>query len=269
MENNSEIPKHYRSIEPLWRVAKLFKPSREVFPVGIREFDFAMAGGLRDGELITISGRTGEGKTTFAQDITINLSKSGIPSVWFTYEMSPYYLNQKFIQMGHSPTDPLIYSPLKLMEEDLVFIDQEVVKASEERAVKVVFIDHLHYLIPLSQEFNSSLLVGKVVRSLKTMAVKRNVIVFLIAHTKKIYQDESLDLSSIRDSSLIAQESDYVFLVERIKEKHRRAEEEHGSIYTNQTRVSLAKNRRTGKVVYITCNFVKGRFVPITHVYEE
>jgi hypothetical protein len=185
-----------------------------------------------------------------AQILTANFDKMGIPSLWFSYECNPWYLKEKFEQMGCDKS-LLAYSPVELVANTLDFIDTRIDEAIRHYGCKAVFIDHLHYLIPLDQSINSSLLIGGIVRELKKMAVKKDITIFLIAHTKKIYQDERLDLSSIRDSSLISQEADYVFLIERIK-KNDKIMGASGSEWTNQTKVAIAKNRRTGKLVYST-----------------
>jgi len=248
------------TIELLEEVAKRFIPSNEVYPLGIDDFDYSMDGGIRGGELIVVSGQTGSGKTLYCQTLSVNLSKKGVPSLWFSFEMNPYYLLKKFKQMCKD--DLYIYSPIDLIQNSIEFIDQEIKEATEEKACKIIFIDHLHYLIPLNQTLNSSLLIGAVVRELKKIAIKRDVIIFLIAHTKKIYQDERLELSSIRDSGIIACEADYVFLIERLK-KEQKVLDKRGTEWTNQTKISLAKNRRTGKMIYITCNYQENKLIPI------
>lgn len=260
-----------KTVDKLFEVAKLFKPSTEVFPIGISEFDTAMDGGFRGGELVIISGPTGMGKTLYAQVLTTNLNKVSIPNLWFTYEMSPWYLKEKFVKMGETSKSP-IYSPVQLLDGTIKFIDQEIKEAIEEYACKVIFIDHLHYLIPLQNVGNSSLMIGGIVRELKKIAIKRDVIIVLIAHTKKIYQDEKLDLSSIRDSSLVSQESDYVFLVERLKREENTKKLDTkpvDTIWTNNTKIQLAKNRRTGKLFYVIFQYTNNTLIPISNSYDE
>ena len=262
-----------RTIEKLFAVGDMNKPSTEYVPMGIREFDRVMDGGMRGGELIVISGETGQGKTLFAQTITCNLNKIDIPNLWFSYEMSPYYLKTKFVQMGQTLNDP-IFSPIILSNGTIDFITEEIQEAVDEEGYKVVFIDHLHYLIPLQQSINASLLIGGIVRELKKIAVKFNIIIILIAHTKKIYQDEELSLSSVRDSSLVCQESDYVFLVQRIKvepPKNKKLDmilkPPTGNEWTNETKINLAKNRRTGQMIYLDFQYINGVLIPITKIY--
>lgn len=260
-----------KTIELLKEVAERFEPSAEVYPIGIQKFDDAMEGGLRDGDLVVVSGQTGHGKTLYCQVLAVNLSKRTVPSLWFSYEINPYYLYKKFKDIEEE--ELLVYSPISLIQNSLEFINQEIKEAVEEKACKVVFIDHLHYLIPLQQSLNSSLLIGGIVRELKQIAIKQNIVIFLIAHTKKIYQDESLSLASIRDSSLVSQEADYVFLIERLKKDEKKKEFERdyqGTEWTKQTKISLAKNRRTGKMLFITCNYQNNTLIPcVFKDYEQ
>jgi replicative DNA helicase len=261
-----EMMRAGKTVYPLPYVASRYKSTGDFIKSGIGCFDEVMDGGLRGGELVVISGQTGQGKTLYAQTLTANFEKIEIPTLWFTYEMSPYYLNQKFVSMGVDKgwSDTKIFAPIELPSGKLDFVEVEI-KEAMEYGCRVVFIDHLHYLVPLDSGVNTSLFVGSIVRGLKQLAVKYDITICLIAHTKKIYQDEELSLSSIRDSSLIAQEADYVFLVERMREdKKKKALYDDGqSKYTgtdwlNTTKVQIAKNRRTGKLIYQIFSFDNG-----------
>ncbi len=251
-------------VEKLSVLAAQNKPTNEFYPIGFPLFDSAMDGGLRQGNLVVVSGRTGEGKTTFCQQISVNLSNAGIPTLWFSYEMEPYYLQENFYKITSG--DISVYSPIQLISNTIEFIGRVIEEGWDEHACKVVFIDHLHYLIPLIEAKNSSLLIGGIVRELKKLAISQRAVIFLIAHTKKIYQGEELDLSSIRDSSLVAQEADFVYLIER-KRKDRankllQVVETEGDIFENSTKIQLAKNRKTGKLVFLNCEFIENKFSP-------
>jgi len=272
-----------KTINRLYLVAQKYKDTSKAISIGIEEFDNDMAGGIRAGELIVVSGQTGQGKTTFCQTLTMSLAKNDINSLWFSYEMSPDYLQDKFIEMGYEPEHG-IFAPVALIDGTLKFLETEILEAKKDRDCKVVFIDHLHYLIPLSNKDNSSLVIGAIVRGLKQIAMAQRVTVFLVAHTKKIYQGEEMDLSSVRDSSLVCQEADFVFLVEREKfivDKPRKKKNEwekddfvepfkpYGSDWTNNTKVYLAKNRRTGKMTRMIFQFSNGQLIPYTSIYGQ
>jgi len=256
------------TIDKLSVLAAKNRPDEDFFPIGFPLFDSAMDGGVRGGELITVSAQTGEGKSSWCQQVSTNLSKNGVPSLWLSYEMGLYYLQEKFKKITED--DLSIYAPKDLISNEISIIKEWIDEASEEKACKVVFIDHLHYLIPLSGVENSSMLVGAVVRGLKRLAIETNTIIFLIAHTKKIYQGEELNLSSIRDSSLVAQESDYVFLIKREKKPvGGKMDGNEGSTYLNESTIYLAKNRRKGELLYLKCFYENGVFKPIITIYAE
>lgn len=254
-------------IKPLSIVAERHKPSSDVFPTGYIDFDNAMDGGWRGGELIVVSGRTGEGKTTWCQNVSMMYASRDIPSLWFSFEMSPWYLKQKF-ELISDVDGKELYAPEELMAHNLEDIEKKILSGIQQYACKVVFIDHLHYLTPLKTfGENVSFAVGNIVRELKLMAVKHDVIIVLIAHTKKIDGEEELSLSSIRDSSLISQEADYVFLIERLKlEKKLKLMASQGTDWTNEAKIQLAKNRRKGELFYKKFRMQEGVF---TNTEEE
>ncbi len=255
-------------ILPLRLVAEWNRPSTTLYPSGFSVFDTAMAGGFRGGELNVISGPTSQGKTSWSQQLTANFDAKGLRTIWFTYEMSPFHLQNKFdVILGGKQSNDIL-APMNELEGSLEYIREYVKKAVEFGCV-AVFIDHLHYLVPLTASANVSLLIGGIVRELKKLAVSQNVCIFLIAHSRKVYADEQLDLNSIRDSSLIAQEATYVYLVERVrKEQLKRGRLDMptlptvGDVYGNQTRITLAKNRTTGQSLFQVFDYADGKYTP-------
>jgi len=234
----------------IYALAEDYRPTGKPIMTGIKPFDQAMDGGVRGGELVTISGMSGHGKTTFALNLTRIMAESGVPALWFTYEMNPWYLADKFKKMGVDENIKL-YIPTKHNQNSMDWIRNHITTAYSEYATKIVFIDHLHYLIPLGDYRNNALTVGSIVRDLKNIAVETDTIIFLIAHMRRLATGEKVNIDAIRDSALIANESDYTYLVERLKKKS--TKKEFGSIddpfesdLSNYAKVQLAKNRRTG-----------------------
>lgn len=248
-------------VKPIFEVAEEFRPTGKPVMTGNRDFDEAMDGGVRGGELITISGQSGHGKTSYALWMTKAIADSGVPCLWFTYEMNPWYLKEKFVQLGAEPS-LATYVPIKHSSNSADFIKEHIQAAIEKYACKVVFIDHLHYLIPPENEQNISLVIGGVVRKLKQLAVETDTVIYLIAHMRKLQVGEKVDVNAVRDSALIINESDYVYLVERLKKKEKQKLQEMlpGDDITNVCRVSLGKNRRTGKLFHRLFHVDEGKF---------
>lgn len=170
----------------------------------------AAIGGFRGGELIAVSGPTKGGKTLFAQTLTVNFAKQQVFPLWFSFEVPARQFLTQFKQL------PLIYMPSKLKAHALSWLEERIQESFEKYNTRVVFLDHLHYLVDLARIKNPSIEIGQVIRCLKTLAVQSEFIIFLLAHTTKGKKNEAdLSYESIRDSSFVSQESDSVFMIKR------------------------------------------------------
>ena len=184
---------------------------------------------FRDGELIAISGPTKNGKTLLAQTLTVNFGKQNHPPLWFTFEVPAHQFLAQFPQV------PVLYMPAKLKPHALDWLEDRIVESFEKYRTRIVFIDHLHYLLDLARMRTPSIEIGAVVRRLKGIAVNREMVIFLLCHTIKGKQDGTLSYESIRDSSFVSQESDTVFMIKRTPEEGE-----------NTARLRVEFHRRTG-----------------------
>lgn len=213
-----------------------------------------MVGGFEGGELNVISGKTGGGKTLFAQTLTKNFSDQGIKSLWFSYEMPPYNFLKRF------PSIPEAYMPQILTARDPRWIEARIWEAKLKYDTRIVFIDHLHYLVDMARMQNMSIEIGEIMRSLKKIAIKHNIVLFLIAHTKMTNEDDELGLGSVRDSGMIECEADNVFYVWRNMKR---------DIF-NQSILKIAKNRKLGIVgKKIDLQFVNGYLMELEKRTDE
>lgn len=241
-------------------------------------------GGVKGGELIIWSGPTKSGKSTSLQAMSYLQAKNGFPTLWFSLEMSWQELTEKFRAMdGDSKvsgdaTDLPIYYPIDNRQLSLEWLEAKIKKAKDELNVACVFIDHLHFLVPLGKTNESvSFLIGGIVRELKRIAVRNNIPIFLICHTKKIDVGIAPDINSIRDSSFVAQESDFTFIIWRVRKdsnsKKKKADydvfDDLGEdVYTNLSVISLEANRRTGKTKKMLFGMTGGMFYPSEEYYN-
>lgn len=211
--------------------------------------------GFQKGDLITITAPTGMGKTSFSQYLTVKFSDQKIRSLWFSYEVSVPNFLMKF---GANLPDG--YLPKVLTERNITWIERKIVEGIVKFGTQVVFIDHLHYLFNLRDSKNVSLEIGDIMRGLKIIAKKYSITIFIMAHTGKQREDGTVGLESIRDSSFVGQESDTVIALWRVREKQTKVDiQQNGIKFTNETMVSLVKNRATGhlgsfKTVYAEGN---------------
>jgi replicative DNA helicase len=229
-------------------------PPVKFFSVNIPTLD-KLVDGFREGDLVTISSPTKQGKTTLAQSLTHDFAEKDIPCLWFSWELTKREFMEKF-----GDTMPFFSLPKNLMGNSVEWVEKKVVESIAKFGTKIVFLDHLHFIVDLktiSQRSGVSLVIGGVMRELKRIALKWNICIFLIAHVTKInFEKESPSLSDIRDSSFIAQESDTVLMIWRKMDKKTKE-------YSVESVLSVQANRRNGNCGKINIVFDKGRFVEL------
>lgn len=188
--------------------------------------------GFELGELIVLSGPTKNGKSLLFQTLTAGFLKSEIYSLWFSYEMPARQLLARF------PVPlPFFYLPEKLDGRVLAWLEMYIQQAKDKYGCKIAFIDHLHFLVDMARSKNASLEIGTVIRGLKQIAIRQDIVIFLAAHMTKMPLDKTPSYNDLRDSSFIAQESDVVLMLWRLRE---------GQEYTNRATLKIEFSRRTG-----------------------
>lgn len=219
------------------------------YPIGFPVFDNALKGGVRDGDLVVVTGLSGEGKTLTVQNITINLSKDAHKCVWFSYEVILDNLYAKFKDMGVDDAHLLVYTPKKNTSGNLEWVQEKVREAKEKYGAKFVFIDHIDYLSPKNIRSGDQhrMILRQICQELKTMAIENELIIFLIAHVKKV-QGRQIEMQDIAEASGIYQLADVVIAVSRSKIKQDGQTESY-EVAGNIGALRMLKNRVTGEFV--------------------
>lgn len=232
----------------------------ESYKTNLSVFDEALGGGIAIGDLILIVGRTGEGKTSFAQDLTVSFVKGSpsAPGLWFSFEVLPRPLANKFKELGLTSADP-VYMPYTIEEDNTEWIAKLAAATRAAKGVKVVVIDHLGFITSkkTNKNMNQSAVITQTARDLKRLAVQHGMVVILLAHIRKTFSKVPT-LEDVKDSSGPAQEADAVFIIDRLKNA---ADRGMSNYFQGETRITLAKNRRTGITPSILCQYQNGRFV--------
>jgi energy-coupling factor transporter ATP-binding protein EcfA2 len=227
------------------------------YPTGYPKIDDALNGGMREGDLIVVTGKSGFGKTSLSQAISYRLASNKIPCLWFSYEVLLKELWGKFTGMG-AMDDLMTYTPIKNVSGRIDWITKKIVEAKEKYKIKAVFIDHLGFLAPSfenkSVASNYSLYLGAVCRELKKVAVDENIIVVLMVHLRKS-NNEDPNMDDIGHSAAISQESDAILLINR---KLASSPDENGNIYRDTSKLKILKNRRTGMAIEIDIKMRNG-----------
>lgn len=211
----------------------------EAYPIGF--FNGVMKGGVRAGDLIVITGKSGDGKTMLAMNITLNLDKISIPTLWFSYEVSLNNLLAKFKQMGISDKT-LIYTPKKNITGNVGWIKEKIIEAQQKYSVKVIFIDDLTFLTPTTSKNSDQyrMVIGNICQELKFMSVDLNIVIFLMAHVKKTYGRE-IEMEDTAESSAPFQKCDYMMAIRRADK-----DENWGGATVKNNTIKLLKNRPFG-----------------------
>lgn len=201
--------------------------------------------GFRKGQLVVLSGPPKNGKTAFCQTITRNMVKEKHKCLWFSYELGYEELFGKF------PLENLnFYVPNYLESGNVDWIEDKIIEAKQKYGLDAVFIDHLDFLrdteVMKGISLNLSTYVGSIVQKVKRMAVKHEVIIFLMSHIRKNkWSNNELPSSEeIRDSGQITQLADTVLMVIRKRPRSADSDEMYDE---NKALVGIMENRHNGK----------------------
>lgn len=223
----------------------------KVIPTGYPSLD-AILKGFIPGQLIVMSAATKSGKTSFCMELTDKM-KAENPA-WMSFEETMPELLIKFKE-NHG-WYPHLYAPLQMKGNTIEWVEKKIVEAKVKFDSKLFFIDHLHFIVPMTSE-RQDLAIGVAMRELKRMARDWNVVIVLIAHIKKVRVDRSPTLEDLRDSSFVAQEADTVIMLYR----HAFRDDEGDMSVTNNVNVSVLANRRTGKTGNVKMIYENGKFL--------
>src|SRR3990167_1145301 len=163
--------------------------------------------GFMAGEMVVITGQTKMGKTSLARTLTERFLEQEHQCLWFSYE-EPY---QQFLS-SFDPL-PLFYLPRQLTKSSPEWIEERIAEAKAKYDIKAVFVDHLGYLIDVFKLRNASLEIGTIVRQIRSLALKYNLVLFLLHHVRRIDSKKEPTYQDLRDSELIAGEASAVLVI--------------------------------------------------------
>ena len=227
----------FKELQRLMMAAKPFPevseegitPIRDILPIAkehivlgkkirgvITGYDYldAMLEGFRPGDLIILSGKTGTGKTFISQAFAMNMAEKGDEVMFFSLEMLPSELVQRFIALEANAELSHFASAFKgsaLLDDERRDIDNSISRlenrpiyfytgdrglnfaaleqvtttAVKKYNAQIIIIDHLHYFVRGSAE-GRSVEIGDLVRQIKLLARRLEIPIFLISHLRKI-----------------------------------------------------------------------------------
>jgi len=189
--------------------------------------------GFVEGELILVSGRPKSGKTLFLQTLTSHFADIDKKVLWFSYEVPARQFLDSF------PELPEGYMPRQIEMANIWWLEQKVYEAKLKYNARIVMIDYLHYLVDMSRIRNASLEVGNIYRRLKLLAIKHQIIIFLVSHLRKVEAGAEPQGEDIRDSNFSLGEPDTVLMLWRLLDNSKNG-------VSNEARLKVEMTRRTG-----------------------
>jgi replicative DNA helicase len=233
------------------------------YAIGYPILDEAMKGGVREGDLIVVTGLSGCGKTTLCQNISLNLSKELLPSLWFSYEVMIDNVYAKFKEMGVPGEYFMIFTPKRNTTGQLNWVKDKIKEGFEKEFTKFVFIDHLDFILPtrLNNGDQERIIVRNICTELKEIAMELKVVIFLVAHVRKTPRDREVEMQDVAESRAAYQIPDYILVVSRNYDL-----EKVGPIkievHNNLGMVRILKNRLTGSLVRMNFELKNNIIIP-------
>ncbi len=269
--NNAEEPGIDYVIE-LADVKREKEKEEDIIKTGIMEFDEVLKGGLRCGQLFMLTGKSGQGKSTFASQILAEALNQNIRVFAYSGELD----NEDFQDCLNSQLagdDNTIAEKNEFGKDDyylpdevderiknwyrgrMFIYDNNRIVTSEKgkltelirsviirKGVQLVLIDNLMTAMDYVKNQNDlHLAQTNFVAEIKAIAQQYHIIVIMIAHPRKQgtgeAKDKDLENDDIAGSSNITNLADIVASYSRAK-----AEDDYDSV------LQVTKNRKTGRM---------------------
>ena len=185
------------------------------FPTGFPELDRMTGGGLKEGQLAIIAGRTGGGKTVLGMNILTHVAKSGTPVVAFSLEMSDQDLVMRSILSegrehgDHGSFEVVRKLPLYVDATSNVTargITAKIKLLASRHKAKVFVVDYLQLLgTDGGSRETRERIVADMSRSLKICAKETAVAIIALSQVN--------ESGELRESRAIEQDADLVLHV--------------------------------------------------------
>ena len=219
---------------------------------GVWELDKALKGGICFGQVCLLTGKRGDGKSTFMSNIFAEAIDQGIGAFAYSGELPGFHfkawLNCQLAGNSHmssrddgfggtewyldSDTDKrisewyrgrtFIFDNTVIDGEETESLLETIRKVVSRKNIKLVCIDNLMTAMDIVEDQNNLYLAqSNFVRELKDIAIKYDIAVILVAHPRKTGKDEKgadFDNDIVSGSSNITDRVDIVLNYSRAKE---------------------------------------------------
>jgi len=246
-------------------------------PTGFKDLD-KKTNGWQEPDLVIIAARPGMGKTSLALSSFLSIARQGVPTGFFSLEMSDIQLFHRMLSMdSHVPLwkikDPGLLNPVekqkvydsrdRLAELNYYVDDRPGLSINEVRSVarrwvrrygvRIIFVDYLQ-LMQGDKKGNREVEVSSISKGLKGIAKELDVPVIALSQLSRAVETRGGDkrplLSDLRESGSLEQDSDLVGFIYR-PEYYDIMEDEDGNSTKGLAEFIIAKHRNgpTGSVL--------------------
>ena len=202
-----------------------------------------MTMGLAPGELTIVAAPTSVGKTLLCLNIAANLVKQDRAVGFITLEMTRPEIGSRLKRILGEENADLVGGVIVNKSDKMSWrsVEAFIKKAKEDWGIEALFIDHLHYFARNLE--NQAEELGLITQEFKHLAIKYQIPVILISHTRKtdnMGKERAATMNDLRGSSFIAQDADIVLMMNRVWQN----DEDSGTVVDpTGVRVTLEKNR--------------------------
>jgi len=194
-------------------------------------------GGVEPGNLVVLAARPGVGKSAMGAEIALRVAERGIPSVYFSCEMSEKELVQRLIanraRLDHcvvkrgkfkedktllsrymNARSKMIDKPLFIYDEANITVNTIRRNLQTVRGVGLVVVDYIQLMTSVGKPENRTQEITAITKGLKQIAKEFNVVIIAISQLnrdKTIY-DEPIE-RDLRESGSIEQDADSIIFL--------------------------------------------------------
>jgi replicative DNA helicase len=212
-------------------------------PTGFRDLDELLSG-LQQGNLVIVAARPGVGKSSFATNVARNAAvESRVPVAMFSLEMSRWEIGMRLLcgeagvpwdrirgrRVGADDWSRIVQAAEVLHDAPLSIVDAGNVTIVDIRAkarrlsarkqgLGLIIVDYLQLMSHHRRVDNRQQEIAEITRSLKLLAKELKIPVIAVSQLNRDperRQDKRPQLSDLRESGAIEQDSDVVMFIHR------------------------------------------------------
>lgn len=260
-KRREEIVRNYKGTDEAVSFQSIYErvraePQPKYISTGYAKLDECLGGGLLGGQLMLVTGFTGNGKTSFCFDMTRNMADHNV--FWLPFEEGADELARKCLIWRQEPLH--FFVPKTMLKEDLGWIEERILEAVIKYGSKVVFIDNLHFLTMSEEGDKIFSKTANIAKQLKIIAGKLNVAIVLVAHLRKSKEGIITKMPTFED---VSGSSDIVKVANKIICIWRECRKELDGrlVYENKNKIAVQKVREAnGKLDTIDFLWDRGIF---------